>query len=104
MSVNTQQVAHYKNKLQYEIDAWDLYEAVKQKEKVVIIDARSESSYKKEHIPGAINFPHRTMTKETTQGKLNFDTLYVTDPAGNALSEEKAKILANQVENYLLTL
>ena len=39
-----------------------------------------------------------------TLGAEAFDTLYVTDVHGNALSEEKAKILANQVENYLLTL
>lgn len=39
-----------------------------------------------------------------TLGAEAFDTLYVTDVQGNALSEEKAKILANQVENYLLTL
>ena len=39
-----------------------------------------------------------------TLGAEAFDTLYVTDLQGNALSEEKAKILANQVENYLLTL
>jgi [protein-PII] uridylyltransferase len=39
-----------------------------------------------------------------TLGAEAFDTLYVTDLQGSALSEEKAKILANQVENYLLTL
>ena len=39
-----------------------------------------------------------------TLGAEAFDTLYVTDLQGNALTEEKAKILANQVENYLLTL
>ena len=39
-----------------------------------------------------------------TLGAEAFDTLYVTDVHGHALSEEKAKILANQVENYLLTL
>jgi [protein-PII] uridylyltransferase len=39
-----------------------------------------------------------------TLGAEAFDTLYVTDIQGNALSEERAKILANQVENYLLTL
>ena len=39
-----------------------------------------------------------------TLGAEAFDTLYVTDAQGMALSEEKAKILANQVENYLLTL
>jgi rhodanese-related sulfurtransferase len=37
-----------------------------QGEKVIVIDARSPQSYQKEHIPGAISLPHRTMTKEST--------------------------------------
>jgi rhodanese-related sulfurtransferase len=79
MSVNPAQVAHYKNKLQYEIDAWDLQELLNQKANVVVVvDARATTAYQKEHIHGAINFPHRTMTKETTQEKLNPETLYVT--------------------------
>ena len=32
-----------------------------------------------------------------------FDTLYVTDLNGLALSEERAKLLANQVETALIT-
>jgi len=39
----------------------------------------------------------------STLGAEAFDTLYVTDFAGQALSEERAKLLANQVESYLLT-
>ena len=39
----------------------------------------------------------------STLGAEAFDTLYVTDFSGNALSEERAKLLANQVESYLLT-
>ena len=39
----------------------------------------------------------------STLGAEAFDTLYVTDFAGAALSEERAKLLASQVESYLLT-
>ncbi|MSV88169.1 MAG: ACT domain-containing protein, partial [Actinobacteria bacterium] len=39
----------------------------------------------------------------STLGAEAFDTLYVTDFAGEALTEERAKLLANQVESYLLT-
>ena len=39
----------------------------------------------------------------STLGAEAIDTLYVTDFAGNVLSEERAKLLANQVENFLLT-
>jgi rhodanese-related sulfurtransferase len=36
-------------------------------EKIIVIDARSPQSYQKEHIPGAISLPHRTMTEESTR-------------------------------------
>jgi len=63
--------------------------------------------------PGVLFNVSRTISKfgvdiraaiVATLGAEAFDTLYITDLQGNALSEEKAKILANQVENYLLTL
>jgi [protein-PII] uridylyltransferase len=38
-----------------------------------------------------------------TLGAEAFDTLYITDLQGNALSEERAVLLANQVEKLLLT-
>ena len=38
-----------------------------------------------------------------TLGAEAFDTLYITDPQGGALSEERAKTLATQIERHLLT-
>jgi rhodanese-related sulfurtransferase len=67
----------YEQKLQYELDPWDLNDALNRNEKVVAIDARSSESYEKEHITGAINIPHRTMTEETTT-HLDKSILYVT--------------------------
>lgn len=70
---------YYKNKLQYETDSWDLRESIKQGAKIVIVDVRSNSLYKKEHIKGAINFPHREMNKESAEKILpGFDFEYVT--------------------------
>lgn len=46
-------------------------------ENVIVIDARSPESFSKEHIPGAINIPHRTMRLETTVD-LKKDFVYVT--------------------------
>jgi rhodanese-related sulfurtransferase len=43
----------------------------------VILDARSPESYAKAHVPGSINFPHRTMNAETT-ASLSRDKIYVT--------------------------
>jgi rhodanese-related sulfurtransferase len=63
-----QQIAHYARKLAFEIDAWDLVVAVKEGENVIVIDARSPEAHAREHIPGAISLPHRTMSEATTEG------------------------------------
>lgn len=61
-----EQLRHYENKLAFETDSWDLKVAIESGENVIIIDARSPEAYRKEHIPGAINIPHRTMSEATT--------------------------------------
>ena len=43
---------------------------------IVVIDTRSPAHYAEGHIPGAISFPHRTMSPATTQG-LSRDSVYV---------------------------
>jgi rhodanese-related sulfurtransferase len=62
-----EQLRHYTNKLAFETDSWDLNAALESGENVVVIDARSPEAYRREHIPGAINIPHRKMSGETTQ-------------------------------------
>lgn len=71
------QIRHYETRLQYETDSWDLHEAVKRGENIVIIDARSKEAFEAEHIPSAMNLPHRHMNKSSTDG-LSKDPLYVT--------------------------
>ena len=74
--MNEQQL-FYEQKLQFEIDSWDLSEALNRGEKVIVIDARSVEAYENEHIPVAINIPHRTMSPENT-AHLDQLALYVT--------------------------
>ena len=62
-----EQLSHYANKLAFETDSWDLKVALESGEKIAVIDARSPEAYQKEHIPGAINIPHRKMSEETTR-------------------------------------
>jgi hypothetical protein len=78
ISINSDQISHYRNKLEYEIDSWDLYKGIERGENIIVVDARSGESYKKEYIPNAISFPYSTMNKDSTLERLNFDTLYVT--------------------------
>ncbi|HEX7154077.1 MAG TPA: rhodanese-like domain-containing protein [Thermoanaerobaculia bacterium] len=69
---------HFAAKLALETDSADVFDDLRNgNEGIVIIDARSAASYEKAHVPGAINFPHRTMNAQTT-ASLSRDKVYVT--------------------------
>lgn len=70
------QIKHYKNKLAFEMDPSDLFDALNNGEKVIALDARKFFGYEAEHIPSAINIPHREMTIESTK-HLDVAVLYV---------------------------
>jgi len=70
------QIKHYSDKLQFETDSWDLRVALDKGERIIVVDSRSAQSYTEEHIPGAVNIPHRTMTEEST-AHLDRNALYV---------------------------
>lgn len=71
------QIKHYENKLAFEMDPSDLFDALNKGEKVVVVDARKAFGFEVEHIPTAINIPHREMTTESMQ-HLDKELLYVT--------------------------
>lgn len=71
-----EQLKHYHDKLSFEMDPSDLFDALSKGENIVPIDARKSFGYDAEHIPRAINIPHREMTVETTQ-LLDRSVLYV---------------------------
>jgi len=71
------QIKHYENKLAFEMDPSDLYEALKNGENIIVIDARKSFGYEAEHIPNAINIPHREMNSTSTN-HLDRTALYVT--------------------------
>lgn len=71
------QIDFYAAKLEFETDSWDLNEAIRSGQAVVVVDTRSHEAFEIEHIPGAISFPHRTMTAEST-AHLDRSVLYVT--------------------------
>jgi rhodanese-related sulfurtransferase len=72
-----EQLKHYQSKLAYEIDSWDLKVALEAGENVIVIDARSPQVFEAEHIPGAINIPHRQMSADST-AHLDRSALVVT--------------------------
>lgn len=71
------QIKHYENKLAFEMDPSDLFDVLNNGENVIVVDARKAFGFEAEHIPTAINIPHREMTVESTK-HLDKDTLYVT--------------------------
>lgn len=60
------QIEFYQDKLRYEMDPSDLFQGLEQGEDLIPLDTRQTFGYTKEHIPGAINIPHRAMDQETT--------------------------------------
>jgi len=65
--MNIEQLSYYQRKLSYEMDSWDLYMALKDGKKVVVVDGRSSDAYKREHIPGALSIPHKELCFENTK-------------------------------------
>src|SRR5262245_53175275 len=61
------QLKHYSNKLEYDNDSWDLNVALEARENITVVDAPSPDALHREHIPGAINIPPRTMSPDTTR-------------------------------------
>lgn len=58
---------HFKLRLQTETDASDLHkDLLAGIPGIVVVDARSQESYERGHIPGAICLPHREMNEKTT--------------------------------------
>ena len=93
--MNIDQLNHYKQKLAFETDSWDVYEALGKGEPVVVVDGRSAEAYAREHIPGAVNLPHREITAESTE-HLDRSKLYVCycDGIGcNASTKTALKLL-----------
>ena len=64
-----EQVRFYEAKLAFEIDPSDLFAALNASEKIVVIDARQAHGYVREHIPGAINLPHRERLRAGTHSR-----------------------------------
>jgi rhodanese-related sulfurtransferase len=71
------QLGHYADKLAYEIDSWDLAQALAAGERLVVIDARSPDAFRREHIPGARSLPHRSMDADAV-ADLDREALVVT--------------------------
>lgn len=71
-----EQIKHYEERLNYQWDSADLAEELQKDVNIVVIDTRKKFAFDEEHIPGATNFPHREMNRESTAA-LERDLLYI---------------------------
>ena len=71
-----EQIEFYQKKLSYEMDPSDLYDMFQNSTDYIAVDTRKPIGYNKEHIPSAINLPHREMTEQKTQ-HLDKSKIYV---------------------------
>ncbi|MEM0940669.1 MAG: rhodanese-like domain-containing protein [Bacteroidota bacterium] len=71
-----EQIKHYEERISYQWDSADLAEELEKNREIVVIDTRKEFAYEKEHIPGAISFPHRNMNEANTSS-LGRKSLYI---------------------------
>jgi rhodanese-related sulfurtransferase len=69
--------AHAETLLRAYVDAADLAEDLLAGAPVVVIDARKPEAYAQGHVPGAINFPHRSMDAASLK-RLPRAALYIT--------------------------
>ena len=70
------QIEYYQSKIDFEIDSFDLLKALEGGGNMVPVDTRHDFAFEKEHIPGAINIPHREMNEFTTKN-LDKSKIYV---------------------------
>ena len=89
------QMNHYQRKLAFEMDSWDLYEALSVKEPITVVDGRSAEAYAQEHIPGALNLPHREICFNSTGSldKSNVHVCYCDGIGCNASTKTALKLL-----------
>ncbi len=66
----------YEAKLAYEMDPSDLFDAFETSTDYIAVDTRKPFGYENEHIPSAVNLPHRDMTEESTK-HLDKSKIYV---------------------------
>lgn len=76
------QIEYYQNKLDFEMDPSDLLNALEKGESFIPLDTRKPFAFEKEHIPGAINLPHREMNEMSTR-LLDKSITYVCYCSGN---------------------
>ena len=93
--MNIEQMNFYQSKLAFEMDSWDVYEALGNGEPIVVVDGRSAEAYANEHIPGSVNLPHRELSSANTASldKSKIHVCYCDGIGCNASTKTALKLL-----------
>ena len=90
--------AHFRERLGFTTDPADVHADLAAGDAhFVVVDARSPESYARGHVPGAISFPHRTMTADSAARLLPAGVPVVTYCDGvhcNASTKAAARLSA----------
>ena len=89
------QMNHYQRKLAFEMDSWDLREALGENEPITVVDGRSAEAHAREHIPGAVSLPHREICFNSTRSldKSRIHVCYCDGIGCNASTKTALKLL-----------
>ena len=75
-------LAHFEARLRFETDCWDVHEALAGGEAdFVLLDVRSTEAFADGHVAGAVNLPHRLITRDE-MASYAADTTFVVYCAG----------------------
>ena len=93
--MDVEQKNFYQSKLAFEMDSWDVYEALGNGEPIVVVDGRTAEAFAHEHIPGAVNLPHRDLSPATTASldKSKIHVCYCDGIGCNASTKTALKLL-----------
>ena len=73
---------HFQARLAFETDCWDVHDSITSgNQDFVLLDVRGPQAFAKAHVPGALNIPHRTMTK-ARMAEFGADPVFVVYCAG----------------------
>src|SRR5512144_2422994 len=90
--------AHFRERLAFTTDPADVHADLAAGDApFVVVDARSPEAYARGHVPGAVSFPHRTMTAESAARLLPRGVPVVTycdGVHGNASTQAAARLAA----------
>jgi len=72
----------FQARFRFETDCWDVHEGLSAHgPDFVLVDVRSRAAFERGHVAGAVNIPHRTITRERMR-EYSPNTLFVTYCSG----------------------